>query len=85
MGVVSVTPRPRFTPGERIPSTHWLGGWASLRDGLDTEATGKIVDSAGDQTLVVQSLVRHYTDWATQLHTLFTRLIEIVKCKLEPH
>jgi hypothetical protein len=29
--VVSVTPRPRFTAGERTPSTHWIGGWVGLR------------------------------------------------------
>jgi hypothetical protein len=42
--VVSVTPRPRFTPGERIPGTHWTGGWVGPpRAGLNTEATGKIL------------------------------------------
>jgi hypothetical protein len=34
--VVSVTTRPRFTPGERIPGTRWRGGWVGLRAGLDT-------------------------------------------------
>jgi hypothetical protein len=30
------TSRPgRFTPGERAPSTHWIGGWVDLRAGLD--------------------------------------------------
>jgi hypothetical protein len=41
--VVSVTPRPRFTPWERTPGTHWIGGWVSFRDGLDTEAREKIL------------------------------------------
>jgi hypothetical protein len=41
--VVSVTPRPRFSPGERTPGTHCTGGWVSLRAGLDTEARGKII------------------------------------------
>jgi hypothetical protein len=41
--VVSVTPRPRFSPGERIPGTHCTGGWVGLRAGLDTEAGGKIL------------------------------------------
>jgi hypothetical protein len=27
--------RGRFTPGERPPGTHWIGGWADLRAGLD--------------------------------------------------
>jgi hypothetical protein len=25
----------RFTPGERAPSIHWIGGWVSPRSGLD--------------------------------------------------
>jgi hypothetical protein len=40
--VVSVTPRPRFTPGVRTPGTHWTEGWVGPRDGLDTEVRGKI-------------------------------------------
>jgi hypothetical protein len=42
-GVVSVTPRPRFRPGERTPITHCTGGWVGHRAGLDTEARGKIL------------------------------------------
>jgi hypothetical protein len=33
--VVSITPRPRFTPGERAPGTHCAGGWVGPRAGLD--------------------------------------------------
>jgi hypothetical protein len=40
--VVSVTPRPRFSPRERTLDTHWLAGWVGLRAGLDTEARGKV-------------------------------------------
>jgi hypothetical protein len=30
------TSRPgRITPGERAPSTQWIGGWVDLRAGLD--------------------------------------------------
>jgi hypothetical protein len=25
----------RFTPGERAPGTHWIGGWVDPRAGLD--------------------------------------------------
>jgi hypothetical protein len=25
----------RFTPGERAPGTHWIGGWLDPRAGLD--------------------------------------------------
>jgi hypothetical protein len=38
---VSVTPRPRFTPRERAPGTHCIGGWVSLRAGLDTRGYRK--------------------------------------------
>jgi hypothetical protein len=65
--VVSVTPRPRFTPGERTPGTHCTGGWVGPRAGLDKEARGKILcrcrDSNPDRP-VVQPVVRHYTAWA---------------------
>jgi hypothetical protein len=30
-------------PQERTPGVHWIGGWVRLRDGLDTEAGGKIL------------------------------------------
>jgi hypothetical protein len=40
--VVSVTPKPRFTPGERTSGTHCTGGWVGPRAGLDAEARGKI-------------------------------------------
>jgi hypothetical protein len=36
-GVVSVTPRPRYIPRERIPNTHCTVGWVGPKAGLDTE------------------------------------------------
>jgi hypothetical protein len=41
--VVSVTLRPRFTPGERTPGTHCTGGWVDSRAGLDAEVRRKIL------------------------------------------
>jgi hypothetical protein len=41
--VISIMPRPRFTPGERTPGTHWIGGWVGPRAGLDAEARRKIL------------------------------------------
>jgi hypothetical protein len=41
--MVSSTPRPHHSPGERIPITHCTGGWVGPRAGLDTEARGKII------------------------------------------
>jgi hypothetical protein len=34
-GEWSVSRPCRFTPGERAPSTHWIGGWVDPRAGLD--------------------------------------------------
>jgi hypothetical protein len=60
--MISVTPRPRFTPDERTSRYPVDGRLVDLRAGLDTEAGENILlASAGDQTLVVQSVARHYT------------------------
>jgi hypothetical protein len=40
---VSGQRQPRFTPGERTPGTHWIGGWVDPRAGLDAEARRKII------------------------------------------
>jgi hypothetical protein len=40
---VSVTPRPRFTSGERTLGTHWTGGWVGFRAGLDSGTRRKIL------------------------------------------
>jgi hypothetical protein len=31
----------RFTPGERAPGTHWIGGWVDPRAGLNDVEKGK--------------------------------------------
>jgi hypothetical protein len=65
--VVSVTPRPRFTPEERTPGTHCTGGWVGPRAGLGTGARGKILcvcEVSNPDRPVVQPVVRHYTAWA---------------------
>jgi hypothetical protein len=41
--VVTITPRPRFTPWKRAPGTHCIGGWVGPRAGLDAEVRGKIL------------------------------------------
>jgi hypothetical protein len=39
----------RFTPRERVPGTHWIGGWAGQR------GEEKILDPNGTQTLSSRS------------------------------
>jgi hypothetical protein len=69
--VVSVTPRPRFSPGKRTPGTHCTGGWVGPRAGLDKETKGKILcpcQGSSPDRPVVQPVVRHYTAWANPAH-----------------
>jgi hypothetical protein len=37
----------RFTPGERAPSTHWIGGWVDPRAGLDDVERTKFLTLPG--------------------------------------
>jgi hypothetical protein len=57
----------RFTPKERPPGTHWLGGWVGPRAGLDTVSRRKFPSPRQDSNPdppIVQSVVSRYTDWA---------------------
>jgi hypothetical protein len=79
--VVSVTLWPRFTPRERTPGTHWIGGWVGPWSGLDTEATGKILypfRGSNPDRQVVQSVASHYTDWVPRLTILCCGLDSLV-------
>jgi hypothetical protein len=54
-------------PGERTPGTHYTRVWVGLRAGLDTRVRGNILcpcRGSNPDLPVVQSVVRHYTDWA---------------------
>jgi hypothetical protein len=44
--VVSLRPG-RFTPGERPPRTHWIGGWLDPRAGLDDVEKRKFLTLPG--------------------------------------
>jgi hypothetical protein len=76
--VVSVTPLPRFTPGERTPGTHCTGGWVGPRTGLDTEGREQILclcRGSNPDRPVVQPVVRHYTDWATPAYGVYKSVV----------
>jgi hypothetical protein len=56
-----------FNPGERAPSTQWIGGWLAPRAGLDDVEKRKFLTLDGTQTptsLVVQPIASSYTDCA---------------------
>jgi hypothetical protein len=78
--VVSVTPRPRFTPGKGHTVPICTGGWVGPRASLDTGDRGKILCScwgSNPNRPVVQPVVRHYTAWAipapTHLSILYNK------------
>jgi hypothetical protein len=57
----------RFTPTERTPGTHWIGGWVGPRAVLDTVVKRKIPSphqELNPRTPIVQPIASHYTDWA---------------------
>jgi hypothetical protein len=70
--VVSVKPRPRFTPGERTPGTHCIGDWVGPRAGRDAEVKEKTFAPTGDRTPAVQSVVRR-----TELRQLMKVLLQV--------
>jgi hypothetical protein len=44
----------RFTPGESVPTTHWIEGWVGPRAGLS-------LAPAGNRIPVVKPVARRYT------------------------
>jgi hypothetical protein len=40
----------RFTPSERAPGNHWIGGWVGPRAGLDAVVRKKFPVPAGTRT-----------------------------------
>jgi hypothetical protein len=41
----------RFTPRERTPGTHWIGGWVGRRTVLDAVVKRKFPVPSGNRTL----------------------------------
>jgi hypothetical protein len=65
-------PAALYPRGKDPPGTHCTGGWVGHRVGLDTEARGKILcpcRGSNPDRLVLQPVVKHYTDCATRLLT----------------
>jgi hypothetical protein len=60
------TSRPgRFTPRERAPGTHWIGGWVGPRTVLDAVVKRKIPSprrESNPRSLIVQLAAQRYTD-----------------------
>jgi hypothetical protein len=55
-----------FTPRERTPGTHWIGGWVCPRAVLDAMVKRKIPSpcwESNPRTLIVQLVAQCHTDW----------------------
>jgi hypothetical protein len=55
----------RFTPRERAPGTHWIGGWVGLRAILDAVVKRKISSprrKSNPRTPIVQPVAQRYTE-----------------------
>jgi hypothetical protein len=54
----------RFTPGERVPGTRWIGGWVDRRASLDNLEKGKFLTLPGLELRPLGPLARSqsYTD-----------------------
>jgi hypothetical protein len=55
----------RFTPRERDPGTHWIGGWVGPRAVLDAVVKRKILNSrreSNSRTPIMQPVAQRYTD-----------------------
>jgi hypothetical protein len=57
----------RFTPRERAPGTHWIGGWVDPRAFLDAVVKRKIPSprrESNPRTPIVRPIAQCYTEWA---------------------
>jgi hypothetical protein len=57
----------RFTPRERDPGTHWIGGWVGPRAVLDAVVKKKIPSprrESNPRTPIVHLVAQRCTDWA---------------------
>jgi hypothetical protein len=75
-----------FTPRERAPGTHWIGGWVGPRAVLDVVVKRKIPSPSREsipRTPIVQPVDQSYTDWAITALFFFVLIsVEIKSCYL---
>jgi hypothetical protein len=74
----------RFTPRERDPGTHWLGGWVGPRAVLDSVVKRKIpslLRESNPRIPIVQPVAQRYTDWAVQIQSNYI----VIKVTRKPY
>jgi hypothetical protein len=68
----------RFTPRERTPATHWIGGWVGPRAVLDAVVKRKIHNpcrESNPRTPIVQPLAQRCTTELSRLLYTFSRTL----------
>jgi hypothetical protein len=77
VGVEWSASRPcRFTPGERTPGTHWIGGWVDHRAGLDDLEKWKFLTLLGLELGPLGRYTSRYTDCAIPAESkTYTKLL----------
>jgi hypothetical protein len=78
-GEWSVSRPSRFTPRERAPGTHWIGGWVGPGAVLDAVVKRKIPSprrESNPKTPIVQPIIQRCTDWAATFLRLFVSVSE---------
>jgi hypothetical protein len=83
----------RFTPRERTPGNHWIGGWVGPRAGLDA-VVNRIPSprrQSNPRIPIVQPVAQRYTDWAITALSFFhypndiTWTVEITEINVKLH
>jgi hypothetical protein len=82
-GEWSISRPGRFTPRERDPGTHWIGGWLGPRVVLDAVVKRKIPSphrESNTRTPIVQPVAQRYTDWAITALSIITHALLLSHC-----
>jgi hypothetical protein len=72
-----------FTPRERDPGIHWIGGWMGPRAGLNTVVKRKIPSprrESNSRTPIVQPVAQCYTDDKEDVDVTSLRNIFPIQC-----
>jgi hypothetical protein len=69
-----------FTPRERAPGTHWIGGWVSPRAVLDVVVRKIPIPhwELNPRALIIQSVAQCYTNWAMRRENELKYFIYII-------
>jgi hypothetical protein len=73
----------RFTPRERDPGTHWIGGCVGSRAVLDEVVKRKIPShgqESNPRTPIIPPVAQRYTDWA--ITALNQKILKELKTEL---